>query len=171
MTEDKICVKRSNISGKGAFAKESISSGETICFMEGDLIDIDEMMWRVDEGYEVGSDPLGVDNEMYMDLDELPRSINHSCSPNAFIRGRNELVALRDIFKDEEIFFDYSTTMNDNREKIELSGGELWTMECKCGSKNCRKVVDQFKTLPKELQEYYIINKLAPDFIINTFRK
>ena len=162
-------IRESIISGKGVFAKNNIKKGETICFMEGELMDINEMIIRTDNDLEEGSDPLGIDNEMYLDLKELPRSINHSCSPNAFLRGKNELVALKDIKKYDEIIYDYSTTMNDNKKIIEDSGGELWIIECKCGSKNCRGIIDQFKTLPKEVQEFYIKNKFAPDFILNKF--
>jgi len=171
MVEDKIEIRESNISGKGVFAISLIKKGERICFMRGELMDIDEMIARVDNDLEEGSDPLGVDDEKYIDMEELYRCINHSCSPNAFLRGLNELVALRDIQKDEEIFYDYSTTMDDNREKIEVNGGELWDMECKCGSKNCRGIIDQFRTLPPELQEYYTKNKLVQDFILRKFAK
>ena len=167
--EKKIKSKKSKISGKGIFAIEKIKKGETICFMEGDLIDIHEMIGRVDNKFENGSDPLGVDNEMYIDLDEPYRNTNHSCNPNAFIRKRNELVALKNINKGDEITFDYSTTMNDNKEEIEKTGGELWTTPCNCGSKNCRKIIDQFKTLPQEVKEFYIKNKFAPDFILRKF--
>lgn len=135
--------------------------------MEGEIIDLNEMIRRVENNEEKGSDPLGIDDELYIDMDEIPRAINHSCNPNAFLCRRNELVALRDISKDEEIFYDYSTTMNDNKEKI----GDLWTMKCKCGSKNCRGVVDQFKTLPLERKIFYIKNKLAPDFILRRFAR
>jgi uncharacterized protein len=165
----KIKSKKSKISGKGLFAGKKIKKGETICFMKGDLIDIHEMIGRVDNKIENGSDPLGVDNETYMDIDEPYRSANHSCSPNSFIRGRNELVALKKIEKDEEITFDYSTTMNDNKKIIKQSSGELWTMKCKCKTKNCRGIVDQFKTLPKKTKDFYIKNKFAPDFILTKF--
>ena len=169
MEELNIQVSKSNISGRGVFAISKIKKGETICFMQGDLMDIDEMIARVDNDTVRGSDPFGVDDEEYLALDKLYRSINHSCDPNGFIRGKNELVALNDINPGDEIYFDYSTTMNDNKEKIEDSGGILWTMKCKCRSKNCRKVVDQFKTLSKERQEFYIKNKYAPDFILRKF--
>ncbi len=169
MSENNIEIRKSNISGKGVFAKELIKKGERICFMDGELMSLDQMIKKVDEGKEDSSDPLGIDDEIYVDLNELPRSINHSCNPCAFIKGKNELIALRDIEKDEEITFDYSTTMNDNKKKIEKSGGGLWTMKCKCGSKNCRRIIDQFKTLPYERKEFYIKNKLVPDFIISKF--
>ena len=169
MNEEYLEVKKSSISGNGAFANKPIKKGERICFMKGKLCTLNEMSILVDDDKEEGSDPLGVDDEMYIDLDELYRSINHSCNPNAFLRVKNELVALRDIDKGEEITYDYSTTMNDNKEEIEKTGGELWTTPCNCGSKNCRKIIDQFKTLPQEVKEFYIKNKFAPDFILRKF--
>jgi uncharacterized protein len=160
----KIEARESNIEGNGVFATSLIKKGERICFMNGEEIDLKEMLRRVDNDEEEGSDPLGIDDEKYIDMEELYRSINHSCSPNAFLRGNNELVALKDIEEGEEIFYDYSTTMNDN-----IPEDELWTMKCKCGNKNCRKKIDQFKRLPIEIQKYYVDNKLAPDFILRAF--
>lgn len=163
---NKLIIKESNVSGKGVFAKKPIKKGERICFMKGELISLREMLRRVDNNEEEGSDPLGVDDNKYIDMEELPRSINHSCSPNGFIRGKNELVALRNIKKGEEIFYDYSTTMND--EKIPRS--EQWKMKCKCKSNNCRGIVDQFKRLPKKRQQFYLKNKFAPDFILKLYK-
>ncbi len=171
MNEANFEVRDSSIAGKGVFAKNFIKRGEVIWVLDGELCNIDEIIGKVDAGMEEGSDPLGVDDEQYLDLNELSRTFNHSCNPCAFIRGKSELVALRDIQEDEEITYDYSTTMDDNREKIEVSGGGLWTMECNCGSGNCRGIVDQFKTLPNERKEFYIKNRLAPDFIIRNFIK
>lgn len=167
--KNKIKSKKSKISGKGLFATCKIKKGERICFMEGDFMDIDEMIARVDYNIERGSDPLGVDDEVYIDLYEPFRSCNHSCEPNSYIKGKNELIALKDINKDEEITFDYSTTMNDNKKKIEQSGGILWTMKCKCGNKNCRKTIEQFHNLPTKVKKHYIKNKLAPDFILEKY--
>jgi hypothetical protein len=165
-------IKKSKVSGKGVFAIKNFKKFETICFFQGEVMTIDEMIKRVDEDKEGESDSLGIDDELYLDLDELSRSFNHSCNPNAFIRGKNELVALRNIKEGGEITFDYSTTMNDNEEKIknEGKGGELWTCKCKCGSKNCRKIIHQFKTLPQETQEFYLKNNFAPDFVLRNFK-
>jgi len=69
----------------------------------------------------------------------------------------------------QEITYDYSTTMNDNKKIIEESGGRLWTMKCKCKNETCRGIIDQFKTLPNEVKTFYIKNKFVPDFIINKF--
>ena len=169
MNKDFLEVRESLISGKGVFAKKGIKKGVTICFMNGKVHSLREMIVLVDSGLDGDSDPLGIDDETYMDLDELYRCINHSCSPNAFLRGKNELVALKNIKKGDEITYDYSTTMNDNKEVIEEDGDELWTEVCCCKSKNCRGIIDQFKTLPKKVQEFYIKNKFAPDFILRRF--
>ena len=41
------------------------------------------------------------------------------------------MIASRDIAKDEEVTYDYSTSESE----------EKWTMECKCGAHCCRKIV------------------------------
>jgi SET domain-containing protein len=163
-------IKKSKVSGKGVFTNKDFKKFEHICFLEGEVITIEEMIKRVDEGKEGESDPLGIDDEIYLDLEELSRTFNHSCNPNAFIRGKNELVSLKDIKKGEEITYDYSTTMDDNEEKIKETGAELWTCECKCGSNNCRKIIHQFKTLPQETKSFYIENNFMPDFMLRNFK-
>ena len=59
--------------------------------------------------------------------------------------------------------------MNDNEEKIKKAGHELWTCKCNCKSSLCRGVIDQFKTLPKERQKFYIRNRFMPDFMLKMF--
>jgi SET domain-containing protein len=57
------------------------------------------------------------------------RYINHSCSPNTFIRicyGRVEFYALRDIAAGEELTADYGETHHEGK------------LPCCCGSPNCR---------------------------------
>src|SRR3989344_6242177 len=102
-------VKKSKISGKGIFASKRIKKGQTICFLNGELCTLDEIIKKVNEGKEEPSDPLEIEDEQYIDLNEFSRTFNHSCSPNTFIRGKNELVTLRDIQLNEEITYDYST--------------------------------------------------------------
>lgn len=168
-TEQNPEIKKSKIAGNGVFSNKEIKSGQTIYFLEGELCTLDEVIRRVNEGKEEPSDPLEVDDEEYLDLDEISRTFNHSCEPNSYIKGKNELIALRDITVGEEITYDYSTTMNDNEEKIVSAGRDLWTCECNCGSKNCRGIIDQFKTLSEEMQKYYISNRFMPDFMLKKF--
>ena len=163
-------IKKSGVSGKGVFSLVDIKNGESICFLEGEEMTLQEMSDRVDADEEGSSDPFQIDLETYLDLNELPRSINHSCEPNAFVQDKNELVALRDIKSGEEIFYDYSTTMADNQEKIEAANGMLWTCKCRCDSKNCRKIIKQFYELPKELINKRIKSKQVQDFILAQFK-
>ncbi|MDO8643039.1 MAG: SET domain-containing protein-lysine N-methyltransferase [Candidatus Woesearchaeota archaeon] len=167
---DLLEIKKSKIAGNGVFAIKKIARGQTICFFTGELCTLDEVIKRCNKGVEKPSDPLGVEDDEYLDLDEMSRTFNHSCNPNSFIRGKTELVALKDIKIGEEINYDYSTTMNDNKEKIEKAGRILWTCKCHCGSKNCRGIIDQFKTLPKRIQREYIKNKCMPDFMLKQFK-
>ncbi len=163
-------VKKSKIAGNGVFANKKIKSGHTVCFLNGELCSLDEIIERINKGIEEPSDPLGVEEEKYLDLDELSRTFNHSCNPNSFIRGKNELVALKNIDEGEEITYDYSATMGDNEEKIKKAGRELWTCKCNCGNSNCRGTINQFKTLPEKVQNYYIKNKFMPDFMLKKFK-
>ena len=78
-------------------------------------------------------------------IDDL---INHSCSPNAGLRFTDDgvfLVALRPIAPGEEIAWDYSTTLADPD----------WSMQCACGSPECRGVIRAFALLPAEVQDRY----------------
>jgi len=62
----------------------------------------------------------------------LDECINHSCEPNAgFVTGEPMLFALCDIAAGEQIFWDYSTSIAE-------AG---WTLECRCGSASCRRIV------------------------------
>ena len=57
------------------------------------------------------------------------RYINHSCSPNSYIRRFNrrvEFYALRPITTGEEITSDYGETHHNG------------ALKCRCGSPNCR---------------------------------
>jgi SET domain-containing protein len=168
--KQKIEIRVSKISGKGVFAKEAIKKGDTICFMEGVEVSDAECVRRIKKGIERDEDFLQFDDEKFIDMKELNRCINHSCDPNSFLRGKNELVALKNIKKDEEITYDYSTTMWEDKDEVKkILGRESWVMKCKCKSKKCRKRIDQFFLLPKKLQKYYVESKMAQDYIIKKY--
>jgi hypothetical protein len=83
---------------------------------------------------------------------------------------KNELVALKEISAGEEITYDYSTTMNDDKSEILEKAKRLpWKCACHCGTKSCRGTINQFKTLSQKLQKYYVRNKLLPDFMLRHF--
>lgn len=162
-------IRPSPIAGSGVFAKVEIKKGETITFLEGETCTLDEIVRRVKAGLEEPSDPLQIEDVTYLDLEEFSRTFNHSCEPNAYIRGQNELVALRNIASGEEVAYDYSATMNDNQEKIEAAGRHLWTCECHCGSQKCRGIINQFKTLPEETRRRYLDEGLVTNFVMKSF--
>lgn len=64
------------------------------------------------------------------DIDDS-EMFNHSCSPNAGVKGSNILVARCDILVGEEICFDYETTDLQDLE-----------FKCECQSNNCRKYIN-----------------------------
>ena len=162
-------VEGSSIAGVGVFASEPIPAGRRICLMEGQSCTTDEIIARIRAKTEVISDPLQVDASEFIDLDEVCRSFNHSCNPNAYIRGRNELVALREIGVDEEITFDYSCTMLYDQARFNAEGLEMWSCTCACGEDQCRGVIDEFRTLPEAQRVEYLAAGRVQDFILRVF--
>ncbi len=165
-----IIVEHSPIAGVGVFAVQDIPGGAIVHRMVGDVMTLDELFVRVHAGAEAASDPFQIEDDLFMDLEETSRSFNHSCDPNVYVRGNNELVALRPIPRGEEITYDYSTTMKYDAEKILASGHALWTCACLCGAETCRGIIDEFKTLPQERRDYYVRHRYLPDFMLRHYR-
>lgn len=105
---------------------------------------------------EAGANLLQIDEQLYILPDPPGVFANHSCCPNAGVVHTTTLIALREIRKDEEIRFDYSTTMDE----------DLWTMQCLCGEPECRGVVEDFKYLPQEVQRAYLTRGIVQPFIV-----
>jgi len=124
--------------GKGIFAGENIKRSQLIYVLNGEKISLEELVRRVTDGNEKIDDPLQIGRKTYIDLDRLSRSLNHSCNPNAGLKKKSALISLRNIKKGEEITYDYSATIAPT----------LWSMKCKCSSKNCRKVLGDVLTAP-----------------------
>ena len=93
------------------------------------------------------------------DIDDL---VNHSCNPNCMMHvvgNRAILYSLYEITPNTELTFDYSTTSTDSLEK--------WSMNCLCGSPNCRKVISGFHLLDVKTQEDLKKRGMVPMFITN----
>jgi len=90
--------------------------------------------------------------------------VNHCCEPDAglVITGDpthpNEmtvdLISLHDLGEGEEVFFDYSTTMDEDD----------FEFDCGCGAQTCRKRVCDFKHLPDVLQRAYADAGIVPGY-------
>jgi uncharacterized protein len=154
--------------GKGCFANEPIKKGESICFLEGEETTWEESEKRYIEGKVRLDDPFQISETKYMELYEPYIYFNHSCNPNSGVRGKNELIAIKKIRPGEEITFDYSTVVWDDRW---AKNHGAWTMKCDCGEKNCREVIGDFLTIPKSRRRKYIKLGVIPDFIFTRFTK
>lgn len=125
--------------GKGVFAARKFLPSEEILKFQGPEIDLSTVLRKGDHA----GNPLQIGFDRYLDLEPPGNLVNHSCEPNAGISHNSTLIAIREIGKGEEIFYDYSTTMGD--------GG--WTMVCECGSESCRKIITDFRLLPPPPKE------------------
>jgi len=85
--------------------------------------------------------------------------INHSCNPNSGIKCDKILVSVKNIEKDEQIFYDYSTTMDE----------DSFTMQCDCREPDCRKIVKDFKYLPAKTREKYLKLGIVQNFIAKQY--
>jgi SET domain-containing protein len=143
--------------GKGVFASSRIAKGETIFVFTGKFITLDDAVAKGDhEG-----DVLQIGPGLYLDPQSPGLYINHSCAPNAGIRASRRVVALRDIEANEEVYFDYSTTMSEDR----------WTMRCDCRKPGCRGVIEDFHTLPTAVQDKYLAMGIVSDFIVRELQQ
>lgn len=116
-------------------AARAIRQGESIIALEGESF-TEPTRYSIQVGLAKHIDAPG--NLSAEDsIDRHPwRCLNHSCAPNASIRG-NVLVALRDIQAWQEIVFDYNTT------EFELATPFV----CECGADDCCGIVRGFRYL------------------------
>lgn len=143
--KNRFIIKNTRKYGKGVFASENIGKGDVIHILSGERLDIKDVVKRVLAGGELIDDPLQIGRRTYLDLDQLSRTFNHSCDPNAGVRGVSELFALREIGRGEEITYDYSLTITPTQ----------WAMKCQCGSSKCRQVIGDILSVPPQRREEY----------------
>lgn len=146
----KINPKKSEKEGSGEFAIDDIKKDEILAIFGGQIMSRSQRDNLPDE---VKYLALGVNDDMFIG----PKSINetddadwfnHSCEPNAGLKGQIFLVAMRNIKKDEEITFDYVMSCSQKEKKRIL-------FNCNCGSKNCRHEITNFDWKNPKLQQKY----------------
>lgn len=134
---------------RGLFAKEAVSEGELLLINGGHIMTIAEdpifsdgtkdLTLQINERFVIGT--------KYEHEIEDSDYLNHSCEPNAGIKGQIFFVALRNIAVNEEITFDYAMVLHEPEGfKTEYEEG----FECNCGSPICRgKVTYNDWKIPK----------------------
>lgn len=114
--------------GFAVFCIQAIEKDELLAIWSGEILSLEQVeslsaeershTVQIDEGFFLGPAGPGDPSEC----------INHSCNPNAGIRGQISLVAMRPIDAGEEITFDYAMT----------DGATFDEFPCACGSPSCR---------------------------------
>lgn len=153
-----LSIKKSK-NGKGLFAKNNFTIDRKIIDLKGVLITCYEDDHLDDE---TRSNTIRFNKELFLSpKGEMGNFINHSCNPNSKIIKKNNIlsiIAINNIEKGSEIVFDYSTI---------LASDDVWHMKCNCGSKNCRKIIKNFYSLPLATRHKYINNGMVPRYILN----
>jgi hypothetical protein len=144
--DPRIEIKESSLSGKGMFAKKSISKGEIIIKWGGTLFTKEETK----AGKARKKSVVGVDDGLYLagGVDEPTEDsefMNHSCNPNLWMKDAVTLEARRNIRKGEELTADYVMWADDYESE--------W--DCKCGTKYCRQRISGKDWQLPELQKRY----------------
>jgi SET domain-containing protein len=140
-------VRDSPIHGKGLFARQAIAAGEIVAVKGGHILT--KQQWAALEP-QLGSAEIQISEELFIaptrqeQIDGCMLYTNHCCEPNIAIQGQIVFIALRDISPGEELTHDWATT--DDLD---------YSMECQCGSPNCRGTVTGKDWMKKDLQEKY----------------
>ena len=141
-------VRESNIHGLGLFATANIAKDEIVAVKGGHIVDRKTLREKITP--RLGPAEIQIDDDLFIapvadEERELSMLyLNHSCNANLGVRGEITFVAMRDIRSSEELTHDWATTDDDD-----------YSIECKCGAPNCRKVLTGKDWQRPELQRRY----------------
>ncbi len=136
--QKKYYVKGSPIAGYGIYASEKINANELV-FKGEELSQRIVTKRHVEENWDVNQKEIfrkyayPLSKEVFLLWDNNPcewAPQNHSCLPNTAYNGL-DVVATRNILKDEELTLDYASFLDENMEPF----------NCQCGAPNCRGLV------------------------------
>ncbi len=130
--------------GQGLFAVAPIAAGEVIVEWTGRVMTFAQ--WRR-APRRIRENSVQIADDAYLVPDVLSAGdhVNHSCEPNAGLRGDRTVVAMRDIAVGEEITYDYA--MSD--------GSPYDEFDCRCGAASCRGRVGGDDWRRPDLQRRY----------------
>jgi hypothetical protein len=153
--------------GQGLFATKDIKKGEIVIDSKDAKKQKTYSATEIIKNYSDNNHVSYVGRGRYI-VDTEPGSyMNHACNPNIVIKNYSmkkcDYIALRDINPGEELTHDYGVSA------LESFGKTIWVLDCKCGSKNCRKKIpsDFFKQ-PKEVQRNFY--RYLPPSVKRKFR-
>lgn len=123
-------VKPSPIDGKGVFASNKLRARRKVGELTGTLITQAEARRRAMNTQRIAI--VEFEDGIALDATDDPcfRYVNHSCSPNTYMRRighRVEFYTLRAIKPGEELTCDYGESHHEG------------TLPCRCGSVHCRQ--------------------------------
>ena len=129
-TNHPVEVRPSTIDGRGVFATAPARARQKLGELGGEIISQREADRRVTTRRRIAI--VEIEGNRAIDASvggTAFRFVNHSCTPNAFIRvagTRVEFYALRGIVAGEEITANYGETQHEG------------TLRCRCGARGCR---------------------------------
>ena len=141
-------VRESKIHGRGLFATADIAKDEIVAVKGGHIVDRKTLREKITP--RLGPVEIQIDDNLFIaPVTDEERELsmlylNHSCDANLGIRGEITFVAMRDIRASEELTHDWVMTDDDD-----------YSVECKCGAPNCRKIVTGKDWQRLELQKRY----------------
>jgi uncharacterized protein len=141
-------VRESKIHGRGLFATADIAKDEIVAVKGGHIVDRETLRREITP--RLGPVEIQIhDNLFIAPVTDEERELsmlysNHSCDANLGVRGEITFVAMRDIPAGQELTHDWATTDDDD-----------YSVECKCGSPNCRGTVTGKDWQRPELQARY----------------
>ena len=141
-------VRESRIHGRGLFATADLAKDEIVAVKGGHIVDRETLRREITP--RLGPVEIQIDDNLFIaPVTDEERELsmlysNHSCDANLGIRGEITFVAMRDIPAGQELTHDWATTDDDD-----------YSVECKCGSPNCRGTVTGKDWQRPELQKRY----------------
>jgi hypothetical protein len=125
----------------GVVARRRVAPGEPLLTVEGELRDSpSKYSVQIGAGRHIEPGRNGGPEEVAER--KLWPYLNHSCSPNAYLRGV-EIVALREIAPGEQVTFNYNTTEYDMSSPF----------QCHCGAAGCQGSIAGFSRLDESARE------------------
>jgi uncharacterized protein len=139
-------IRNSSVRGRGLFATGEFRPGEVVYVMGG-YVFTRQSSEVADPGSLFQRSEIQIADNLFIGAlhpDDSMIASNHSCDPNTAVQGQIIFVALREITAGEELTHDWATTDN-----------AIYTIECRCGTAACRRIITGRDWQQKDLQQKY----------------